>query len=272
MSSSNIWKKIGIGAAITGGVITTIALIPIGIGFGTAGIVGGSIAAGIQAIIGNVAAGSLFAVCTSLGMTGVFASSAAVGAILGAGGLVSYMKGKFSAAKDAELIHATIENRDNPDIIIKLLEIRFPSQREEIRQKYNEKYHDNGFDDDIRNYVPNNLRDHVINMLIATNEINIQTERVRILLDGEPFDNYFQKDFNDSRDAFIIYNIINYHDNPLLIIRLLNYRDEKQRKKIDSQFRMLHENNQRKMLLYILDFMPNHCEVPYLHMLLDSIS
>ena len=137
MSSSNIWKKIGIGAAITGGVITTVALIPIGIGFGTAGIVGGSIAAGIQAIIGNVAAGSLFAVCTSLGMTGVFASSAAVGAILGAGGLVSYMKGKFSASKDAELIHTTIENTDNPDIIIKLLEIRFPSQREEIRQKYN---------------------------------------------------------------------------------------------------------------------------------------
>ena len=81
MSSSNIWKKIGIGAAITGGVIATVALIPIGLGFGTAGIVGGSIAAGIQAAIGNVAAGSLFAVCTSLGMTGVFASSAAVGAI-----------------------------------------------------------------------------------------------------------------------------------------------------------------------------------------------
>ena len=152
------------------------------------------------------------------------------------------------------------------------MEIRFPSQREEIRQKYNEKYHGNGFDDDIRNYVPNNLRDHVINLLIETNEINIQTERVRILLEGESFDNYFQKDFNDSLDAFIIDNIINYHDNPLLIIRLLNYRDEKQRKKIDSQFRMLHENNQRKMLLYILDFMPNNCEVPYLHMLLDSIS
>ena len=44
MSSSNIWKKIGIGAAITGGVIASVALIPIGIGFGTAGVVGGSIA------------------------------------------------------------------------------------------------------------------------------------------------------------------------------------------------------------------------------------
>ena len=205
-------------------------------------------------------------------MTGVFSSTAAVGAILGAGGLLSYIKGKFSASNDAELIHATIENKDNPDIIIKLLEIRFPSQREEIRKKYNEKYHDNRFDDDIINYVPNNLREHAKNMLMGTNEINIQTERVKMLMEGEPFDNYFQKDFNDSRDSFLIYNIINNHDNPLLIIRLLNYRDENQRKKIDSQFRKLQENNQRIMLLYILDFMPDHCEVPYLHMLLDSIS
>ena len=59
-------------------------------------------------------------------MTGVFASSAAVGAIFGVGGLVSYMKGKFSPGKDAELIYVTIQNTDNPDIIIKLLEIRFP--------------------------------------------------------------------------------------------------------------------------------------------------
>ena len=44
MSSSNILKKIGIGAAITGGVIATVGLIPICLGFGTAGIIGGSIA------------------------------------------------------------------------------------------------------------------------------------------------------------------------------------------------------------------------------------
>ena len=80
--NSSLWRKIGLGAAITGGVIAGVALLPITLGFGTAGIVGGSIAAGIQAAIGNVAAGSLFAVCTSLGMTGIFASTAAVGAIL----------------------------------------------------------------------------------------------------------------------------------------------------------------------------------------------
>ncbi len=61
MSSSNIWKKIGTGAAIIGGVIASVALIPIGIGFGTAGVVGGSIAAGIKAAIGNVVEGSIFA-------------------------------------------------------------------------------------------------------------------------------------------------------------------------------------------------------------------
>ena len=38
-------KKIGKGALITGGIITGIASIPILIGFGTAGIIGGSIAA-----------------------------------------------------------------------------------------------------------------------------------------------------------------------------------------------------------------------------------
>jgi hypothetical protein len=92
--STSIWKKIGIGAAVTGGVISGVALFPITLGFGGAGIVAGSVAAGIQATIGNVAAGSVFAYCTSLGMTGVFASSASVGTILGAGGLVTFIKKK----------------------------------------------------------------------------------------------------------------------------------------------------------------------------------
>ena len=62
MSSENIWKKIGKAAAITGGVIAGVALIPISIGFGTAGIVGGSIAAAIQAGIGNVVEG--YSICS----------------------------------------------------------------------------------------------------------------------------------------------------------------------------------------------------------------
>ena len=175
-NNQNIWKKIGIGAAITGGVIAGVALVPITMGFGTAGIVGGSIAAGIQSLIGNVAAGSIFAVCTSLGMTGVFATSAAVGAILGAGGLAAYIKNRFSAKKDAELINKVIDKRDNPDIIIKLLEVRFPGQREEIREEYNKLY--NNFDEDIINYVPINSKIHIENLLKRTYEIIPETQNV----------------------------------------------------------------------------------------------
>ena len=56
-------------------------LTPTLIGFGTAGIAAGSIAAGIQAGIGNVVAGSAFATMTSLGMQGVFAGLTGGGAL-----------------------------------------------------------------------------------------------------------------------------------------------------------------------------------------------
>ena len=48
-------------------------------GFGTAGVVAGSLAAATQATIGNVAAGSLFATLTSWGMTGALTTTAAGG-------------------------------------------------------------------------------------------------------------------------------------------------------------------------------------------------
>ena len=154
MSSS--WKKIGIGAAITGGVIGGVALIPICLGFGTSGIIGGSIAAGIQYFIGNVEVGNFWA----------FSTSTKGATFFGAGGFPSYTKDKFSPEKDAELIYATIENRDNSNIIIKLLEVRFPPQRDEIRQKYQQKYPTKNFNQDIINFVPINLRAHVDNLLI----------------------------------------------------------------------------------------------------------
>jgi len=162
---SSILKKIGIGAAIAGGVIAGAALLPITLGFGTAGIVGGSIAAGIQAAIGNVAAGSLFAVCTSLGMAGIFASTAAVGAILGAGGLAAYIKGSFDEEKDSKLINATIIEKDKPEIIIAILEIRLPSEREKIREKYNKLFEGRNLDEDINNYMEGNLKIHAENLL-----------------------------------------------------------------------------------------------------------
>ncbi len=57
----------------------------------------GSIAAFIQSLIGNVAAGSLFAMLTSAAMGGVgllivTVATVAVGAILGVFGLVSHTK------------------------------------------------------------------------------------------------------------------------------------------------------------------------------------
>ena len=57
---------------IAGIILFAVGMIPIIIGFGHVGITAGSIAAGIQSAIGNVAAGSAFAKFTSLGMLGVF--------------------------------------------------------------------------------------------------------------------------------------------------------------------------------------------------------
>ena len=54
----------GIGLAAT-------PLIMTGVGFGAKGIIAGSLAASAQAGIGNVVAGSLFAVLTSIGMTSI---------------------------------------------------------------------------------------------------------------------------------------------------------------------------------------------------------
>ena len=60
----------------TGAILT----VPTLLGFGSAGIVAGSVAAATQAAIGNVAAGSLFATMTSLGMTGVLSTLSLTGA------------------------------------------------------------------------------------------------------------------------------------------------------------------------------------------------
>ena len=68
---------------ILGGlIITAFSCLIILSGFGTVGITAGSIAAGVQSTIGNVAAGSMFATTQSLAMQGVFASSAVIGGIV----------------------------------------------------------------------------------------------------------------------------------------------------------------------------------------------
>ena len=80
-----------------GGTVAVAATVPILMGFGTAGIVGGSIAAWIQSAIGNIAAGSLFAAFQSAGATGALASTAlAGGATAAVGGGVAVVDSVIS--------------------------------------------------------------------------------------------------------------------------------------------------------------------------------
>lgn len=61
----------GVGVAL--GVLTTPIIVPTAlatVGFTSAGVVGGSVAAGMQASVGNVVAGSAFSVCQSIAMGG----------------------------------------------------------------------------------------------------------------------------------------------------------------------------------------------------------
>ncbi|GFH55933.1 hypothetical protein CTEN210_12409 [Chaetoceros tenuissimus] len=73
--------------------------VPMVVGFSTAGIAAGSIAAAWQASIGNVAAGSAFATLQSLGATGVFAAGAGTGATATTGAFVAE---KVSKKKHSE--------------------------------------------------------------------------------------------------------------------------------------------------------------------------
>jgi hypothetical protein len=90
-----------------GGVAVVAASIPIAMGFGTGGVAAGSAAAGIQSGIGSVAADSLFATATSLGMIGYFAGTAAWGGVITgvgaawkwAGDVASGVKATFNCAK-----------------------------------------------------------------------------------------------------------------------------------------------------------------------------
>ena len=77
-----------------GGTVAVAATVPILMGFGTAGIVGGSIAAWIQSAI---AAGSLFAAFQSAGATGALAGTAlAGGATAAVGGGVAVVDSVIS--------------------------------------------------------------------------------------------------------------------------------------------------------------------------------
>ena len=271
MSDNNTLKKVGIGAAIAGTAILCVALIPITMGFSTAGIVAGSAAAGIQAGIGSVVAGSAFAVCTSLGMTGVFATSAAVGAMIGAGGLALYIKNKFDPKTDAELIDKVINNKDNPDIIIKLIEIRFPNQRNEIKTEYEKIDLNKKFESDIINFIPDDMKQHFKNLMTPTKDIEARTIFVQKILENENFEKYFEKEFDEVRDVRLINEVMKRNDEPLIIARLLNSRDEAQRKMINDKCMEMKLNHRKNLLSYIKDYMNNHVEMEYIILLLAGL-
>lgn len=79
--------------------VGTVCTVPIIAGFGTGGVVAGSLAAAWQSSIGNVAAGSLFAALQSAGATSVFSTGAAYGGMATATGIVSKKIGTWRKDK-----------------------------------------------------------------------------------------------------------------------------------------------------------------------------
>ncbi|KAI8960643.1 hypothetical protein F5Y11DRAFT_329014 [Daldinia sp. FL1419] len=81
----NPWKAAATGVAVVAPGLIAGPVLGV-LGFGANGIVGGSIAAGIQSGIGNVAAGGVFATLQSAGMAGY--GAATVNGIVSAGGII----------------------------------------------------------------------------------------------------------------------------------------------------------------------------------------
>lgn len=180
-------------------------------GFGGAGIITGSVAAEIQASIGNFAPGSLFAILTSLGMTGTLSTTAAVGAILGKGGISSFLVGKFIPDKDAKFINEIINNNDNPELIISILQFRKPKEREEIIESFESKY-DDSFNCKVISFLPKKDIEHVQFLLCKTELIISESNDVKGILGGEGIKNYLEKEEDLKRDTLLIKNVIENHD------------------------------------------------------------
>jgi len=91
-----IGDKVIIVVTTAAGVVVTTAAILTLYGFTASGIAYGSMAAGLQSMIGNVVLGSPFSVLQSLGATGVISSLAIVAGVILVGGCVyllyKYMK------------------------------------------------------------------------------------------------------------------------------------------------------------------------------------
>lgn len=91
--------KVVIGTSTTGAIITTGCGTLKALGFKAAGIAAKSVAAGMQAGMGNVAAGSTFSILQSAGASGLLTVGLVGGGVIVAGGLTywgvkSYMNRK----------------------------------------------------------------------------------------------------------------------------------------------------------------------------------
>jgi hypothetical protein len=95
MKLKTILKIAGITGIAVGAIVGITCLIPSVGGFGLAGVGAMTAAAALQSSIGNVAAGSLFALLTSLGMKGVFIGGILGGVSLLASGFVTWILTKI---------------------------------------------------------------------------------------------------------------------------------------------------------------------------------
>eukprot|EP00545_Synedropsis_sp_CCMP1620_P009942 CAMPEP_0119029746 /NCGR_PEP_ID=MMETSP1176-20130426/40675_1 /TAXON_ID=265551 /ORGANISM="Synedropsis recta cf, Strain CCMP1620" /LENGTH=195 /DNA_ID=CAMNT_0006986101 /DNA_START=98 /DNA_END=685 /DNA_ORIENTATION=+ len=108
-SRFSISKALMIGGALVAVPCASATLV----GFGAAGIVGGSMAAAAQAAVGNVAAGSAFATLQALGMTGVFVNGATVGgAAAGAGAAAAMVTNRSKKEQDWDEMDNTENESD----------------------------------------------------------------------------------------------------------------------------------------------------------------
>ena len=141
---------------------------------------------------------------------------------------------------------------------------------------------------------------HVQNLLERTKNINAKNESVEKLMNNMPFEDYLGKGFLDSdsiltsfikkteswtqlvsskftysqNDKLLIETVISDRDDPLIIIRLLEHRTEKQRKVIfDTNLEGMSKEekiNNKILLTSIKSYMPDY-EKKYVESLLDKV-